>query len=1353
MTIPLTQTDQGGATAADYSGVPENVVFNSGDTEKTFTFSATDDTVDDDDESVKLTFGTLPTGVTEGSTKETVVSITDDDVPQVTVSFGAGTYTVDEGSTVSVKVKLNKDPERTVAVPITITHFGGVSGADYSGVPGSVTFQAGDTEKSFSFAATQDTEDDDGEYVLIGFVTLPPRVTSMAPSQTTMSITDDDDPAVTVSFGQTSHTVAESDDPDTVDVTEDEVTVKVILSADPERTVTIPITKNNQGGATGADYSGVPSSVTFASGDTEKTFAFTATPDTDDDDGESVKLNFGTLPTQVSEGSTKEPVVSINDDDVPQVTVNFENATYSVSESDDADTTDVAENSVTIKVRLSADPERTVTIPITKTEQDGASSADYSGVPASVVFNSGDTEKTFTFSATHDTVDDDDEKVKLTFGTLPTRVSEGTTKEAVVSINDDDVPQVTVSFGASEYSVDEGSSVTVKVILNADPERAVEVPISKDNQEGASNADYSGVPASVTFSPGETEKTFSFAATDDTDDDDGEKVRLTFGTLPYRVGSTGPSQAVVSIGDDDVPTTVTAEFESATYSADEGGTVEVKVTLSVKPERSVTIPLTKTEQGGVSSGDYSGVPMNLSFGAEDTSKTFTFSATQDTVDDDDESVKVAFGTLPTGISEGTVKETVIAINDDDVPTVTVSFEKTSYSVTEGSSENIKVTLSEKPERAVTITVAATLQGGTGVPDFTGAPATLNFGKNDTEKTITFAAYDDDGEGVRLNFGTLPAQVNAGTNSQATVSIVDNDDPAVTVSFESATYSVDESDDPDTVDVTENEVTVKLELSADPERQVVIPLTATLQGGATAADFSGVPTSVTFESGDTSVEFTFSATHDTVDDDGESVKLTFGILPDRVSEGATNETVISITDDDVPSVSVSFGNHTYAVPESDDPDTPDTAENELTIKVKLSADPERTVEVPIRVTELGGVSDDDFSLAPEKATFNSGDTETTITLTATDDAIDDNGERVMLTFGTLPHRVESTSPSQAVISINDDDKAGVNISETELEVPEGGSSTYTVKLDSQPTGDVTVTIGGVSGTDLTLDETSLTFTKDDWGTAQTVTVSAGEDADALDDSEVITHTVASDDDAVYNGLAAPSLDVTVLDNETETKTVTLTMAAPVHTDVDSSGEVDLGDTLAYTAVATNSGNVPLENVNVKDLLTDTSGTDCATLAIGAECKLTGSYTITQADVDSGEVKNTATASADGASPKGYTRTTDVNQIRKLTLEKTSTESGFAAKDDEFPYSYKATNSGTVTLKGTLSVSDDKVDTDDITCPTVPDAGLAPGAALTCTADYTVTQDDVDEGEVKNTASATLGGTTSAEVSLTLPWRSA
>ena len=221
-------------------------------------------------------------------------------------------------------------------------------------------------------------------------------------------------------------------------------------------------------------------------------------------------------------------------------------------------------------------------------------------MPASVTFVPGDTEQTFTFTAASDSVDDDGESVKLTFGnTLPTGVSAGNTDETTVSITDDDVPSVSVSFEQSSYSVDEGDTVDVTVTLSEDPERTVTVPLTKTDQDGASSADYSGVPASVEFAPGETEQTFTFTADEDTIDDDGESVKLGFGnTLPTGVSAGTTDEAVVTITDDDVPS-VAVSFEQGSYSVDEGDTVDVTVTLSEDPERTVTIPLTDRPGRGV----------------------------------------------------------------------------------------------------------------------------------------------------------------------------------------------------------------------------------------------------------------------------------------------------------------------------------------------------------------------------------------------------------------------------------------------------------------------------------------------------------------------------------------------------------------------------------------------------------------------------------------------------------------------------------------------------------------------------------------------------------------------------------
>ena len=1037
--------------------------------------------------------------------------------PEVTASFGQASYSVAEGATQSVTVTLSADPERTVTIPITTSNRAGASNTDYS-VPENVTFNSGETSKTFTFSATQDTEDDDDESVKLGFGTLPPEVSAGTPSETTFNITDDDDPQVSVSFGAASYSVAEGST----------VTVRVTLSADPERSVTIPITTMNEGGAANGDYSGVPANVVFASGETEQTFAFRATQDTGDDDDESVKLGFGNLPTRVSAGTPSETTFNITDDDDPQVSVSFGATSYSVAEG----------GTVTVRVTLSADPERRVTIPITTMNEGGAANGDYSGVPANVVFASGETAKTFAFRATQDTGDDDDESVRLGFGPLPTGVSEGATRETVVSITDDDVPSVTVSFAQSAYSVGEGNTVTVRVTLSADPERSVTIPITTMNEGGAANGDYSGVPANVVFASGETEQTFAFRATQDTGDDDDESVKLGFGNLPTRVSAGTPSETTVNITDDDDPQ-VSVSFGATSYSVAEGSTVTVRVTLSADPERSVTIPITTVNEGGASNGDYSGVPANVVFASGETAKTFAFRATQDNGDDDDESVKLGFGNLPTGVSEGATRETVVSITDDDVPSVTVSFAQSAYSVGEGNTVTVRVTLSADPERSVTIPITTMNEGGAANGDYSGVPANVVFASGETEQTFAFRATqdtgDDDDESVKLGFGNLPTRVSAGTPSETTVNITDDDDPQVSVSFGATSYSVAEG----------GTVTVRVTLSADPERSVTIPITTVNEGGATSADYSGVPANVVFASGETAKTFAFRATQDTGDDDDESVKLGFGNLPTGVSEGATRETVVSITDDDVPSVTVSFGQSSYSVAEG----------NTVAVRVTLSADPERTVSIPLTTMNEGGASNSDYSGVPASVVFASGETAKTFTLRATQDEVDDDGESVIVSFeAPLPDGVSEGAPHQSTVSITDDDDAAIVLSEANLIVKEGDATgvSYSVKLASQPTANVTVTISGHSGTDLILSGTTLnasrqlTFTTANWNTAQTVTIQADQDEDAGDDENTLTHTASG------GGYVNVTADLPVTITDDETASIVLVPASLVVEEGDATG---------------------------------------------------------------------------------------------------------------------------------------------------------------------------------------------------------
>ena len=316
--------------------------------------------------------------------------------------------------------------------------------------------------------------------------------------------------------------------------------------------------------------------------------------------------------------------------------------------------------------------------------------------------------------------------------------------------------------------------------------------------------------------------------------------------------------ATVSLTDNDNPA-VTVTFAQASYTASEGGAgALVTVRLSAAPEREVVIPLTAAAAGGATGqgeadADYAGVPANLTFGAAETEKTFTVTALDDSIDDDGEGVTLSFGApLPEGVTLGSEATATVSLIDNDNPAVTVTFAQASYTASEDGAEAIvTVSLSAAPKREVVIPLTATATGGATAqgeadPDYAGIPSSLTFGANETEKTFTVTALDDsiddDGEGVTLGFGaSLPDGVTPGSEATATVSLTDNDNPAVTVTYGASSYTASE-------DGAEAMVTVRL--SAAPEREVVIPLTATATGGATTQgesgeDYTGIPSSLTF----------------------------------------------------------------------------------------------------------------------------------------------------------------------------------------------------------------------------------------------------------------------------------------------------------------------------------------------------------------------------------------------------------------------------------------------------------------------------------------------------------------------------
>ena len=1374
VTIPFDRRHEGGATSADYTGVPDSVVFNIGVMERTFRVTAAHDTVNDDDEYIDLVFGMLPTGVTAGSPSETSIKITDADFPDaVTVSFKKSSHTVaesDDNTTpdvfenqVELTVTLSLDPDRTVLIPLIPDNKNGARNADYSIVPTVLAFNDGDTEMTSTFTAAHDGDDDDDEWVAIGFGNLPSGVIRGA--GTRVNIADDDHPRVRVSFAEATYSVAEGGS----------VEVTVTLSADPDQTVVIPLTAAGRGGLEDAEYSGVPENVTFsAGGSLEQTFRVTTTDDRINDDGESLRLTFGTLPGRVTSTSPSSATVSIRDDDVAGVTLsetsldiaeggsgdytvvltseptadvtiesrapsatnseltvnpssltftsgNWESSqTVAVSAAHDNDFADdtgtithrvrssdsdynnssvdsvavrvdddeevpvtvkfgradytVAEGgTVDVTVTLNRDPKRTLTIPIETDDQHGD---DYSGVPSSVTIISPNTAVTFAVAAEQDELDDDGESVRLSFGApLPDAVTAVTPSASTISITDDDHPIVEVSFEKDTYDVNEGGSVNVMLMLDEVPRRSVTIQIDKTDS-GATTDDYS-VPGAVTFGPNDTEQSIPFRATQDSLDDDGGSVQLApSSTLPDRVTVTAdlPSSTTVSINDDDgagvlitppaltvpeggsrtytvkltsQPTAdvtvsirtsgspdvthdatddmltftaanwatsqtvrvsaaeddadhlddtatishtvtsadgdynnrlvgsvavtvtddegvpVTVSFDQATYTVDEGDTVDVTVTLNRDPERTVVISITKTNQGGAVNGDYRGVPGSVTFNSGgDTEQTFTVTARPDDDNDDGESVKLTFGTLPDAVTASGATETTIAITDDDVPQVTVSFQESSYPVDEGESVEVTVTLSADPERDVTVEISATGQGGVTEQDNTdadyfGVPGSVMFTDGgELSQTFTITAVndtvDDDGESILLGFGNVPPGVTRGTG--VTVTIEDDDVPDVVVSFEKAAYDVDEG----------ASVRVTVKLDKDPERQVVIPITTSDQGATPVLDYSGVPTSVTFESGETEQVISFGATQDTLNDDGESVVIGFGSsLPSQVTvtRGMTSSTTVTIVDDDNPNVTVNFERTSYGVAEGDAVD----------VYVTLSGDPERSVTIPITATGQGGATSNDYAINPPSLTFESGgERSKLLAFSATDDGVDDDGESVKLAIGSVAGVTRGVR-SEATVTIEDnpDDVPAVtvNFARSSYAVAEDG--TVEVELTLSPAPERTVVIPIVrtnerSASDADYDPlpTTVRFVSGD--TLKSITFRPVDDA--IDDNgERVRLALGATLPRLVSRGATTAATVSITDNDTRGVTVRPT-----------SLRIDEGETGEYTVVL---GSEPTGDVTV------------------------------------------------------------------------------------------------------------------------------------------------------------------------------
>ena len=274
--------------------------------------------------------------------------------------------------------------------------------------------------------------------------------------------------------------------------------------------------------------------------------------------------------------------------------------------------------------------------------------------------------------------------------------------------------------------------------------------------------------------------------------------------------------------------------------------------------------------------------------------------------------------------------------------------------------------------------------------------------------------------------------------------------------------------------------------------------------------------------------TLTAVHDDVDEDGG---LADGSDDESVVVSATHESTVvdtvevAILDDDDPEVTVSYDMPRYEVSEA--------GETSAMVRVSVSANPEREIVVELTRVLGGGASSADYTTTlPARVTFSASDhTARNFTVTAANDFIDDDGETVTLGFaGMLPGVMRGAT---ATVAIEDDDERGVEVLPSTVTILEGNSGNYEMRLLSQPTDTVTVTVES-DNDDVTVPLASLEFTTNNWAETQTVTVDAGMDADSESDTATLAHMASGGD---YAGETA-AVTVTVNDDDTASTGVVL-----------------------------------------------------------------------------------------------------------------------------------------------------------------------------------------------------------------------
>jgi len=541
----------------------------------------------------------------------------------------------------------------------------------------------------------------------------------------------------------------------------------VSLSATSAQPVTVTFASSNGTGTAGVDYTAASGTLTFNPGDPlVKQIQVQVAGDTleEPDETFSVILTNATGAT-IAAGTATGTIIN---DDVTLPSMSISGVTVAEG---DAGTTNAS-----FAVLLSQASASPVTVGFATVDGTATGPADYAPTNGTLTFAPGETVKSIIVEVRGDMVDEDDESFSVQL-VNPSNATITVTNGVGVITDDDSAPALSIG----DDTVIEGNEGTTNAVftvaLSNPSSRTVTVDYASADGTAISGADYVAVSGSLTFAPGETNKTIVAPVSGDALDEEDESfsVQLLNATNAV-VGVVGGVGVII----DDDGTPVLSIADATVFEGNEGVTnLVLTVILSGASSRTVTVDYASANGTAIASADYIAVSGSLTFAPGATSKTIIVPVSGDTVDEEDETFAVTLANATNAvIADAAATGTIV---DDDLPPSLSIGDVTVVEGNEGATNvAFRITLSAASEKVVTVNLATANGTAIAPGDYATTTAMLTFAPGETSKSVLVPVNGDvaDEEDETFNVA-LTAPVNATiTRAQGVGAIIDDDSPLV-----------------------------------------------------------------------------------------------------------------------------------------------------------------------------------------------------------------------------------------------------------------------------------------------------------------------------------------------------------------------------------------------------------------------------------------------------------------------------------------------------------------------------------------------------------------------------------------------